>query len=104
MLLFHWVVTAVGCATTVRQPWWAGVLSFVVIFAFWGINYIAVELEQPFGDDPNDLPLHDMQADLNKSLIALLHPCAQHAPDFNFNKEEHIVCRRSNDHMEAIDF
>ena len=24
---------------------------------YWGLNQIAVELENPFGDDPNDLPL-----------------------------------------------
>mmetsp|Transcript_104384 Transcript_104384/g.207301 ORF Transcript_104384/g.207301 Transcript_104384/m.207301 type:complete len:547 (-) Transcript_104384:142-1782(-) len=104
MLAFHWIITAFVCAASVERSFWAGILSFIVTFSFWSINYIAVELEQPFGDDPNDLPLHEMQADLNKSLIALLHPCAQHAPDFHFKKEEHIVCRRSTDHIEEINF
>jgi predicted membrane chloride channel (bestrophin family) len=33
------------------------VLSFAAILGYWGLNQIAVELENPFGDDPNDLPL-----------------------------------------------
>ena len=27
---------------------------------YWGLNQIAVELENPFGDDPNDLPFTDL--------------------------------------------
>merc|ERR1719468_1465485 len=72
MLLLHWIITAFICAASVDQTFWAGILSFIVTFSFWSINYIAVELEQPFGDDPNDLPLHEMQTDMNASLIALL--------------------------------
>jgi hypothetical protein len=36
------------------------VLSFSAILSYWGLNQIAVELENPFGDDDNDLPLVDM--------------------------------------------
>merc|ERR1719230_288360 len=32
-------------------------LCFAAIFGYWNLNQIAVELENPFGDDPNDLPL-----------------------------------------------
>merc|ERR1719498_613105 len=36
------------------------ILSFCAILSYWGLNQIAVELENPFGDDDNDLPLIDM--------------------------------------------
>merc|ERR1719201_2848256 len=36
------------------------ILSFSAILSYWGLNQIAVELENPFGDDDNDLPLIDM--------------------------------------------
>merc|ERR1719421_887851 len=36
------------------------ILSFSAILSYWGLNQIAVELENPFGDDDNDLPLVDM--------------------------------------------
>eukprot|EP00747_Dinoflagellata_sp_TGD_P014676 gnl/TRDRNA2_/TRDRNA2_123634_c2_seq1.p1 gnl/TRDRNA2_/TRDRNA2_123634_c2~~gnl/TRDRNA2_/TRDRNA2_123634_c2_seq1.p1 ORF type:complete len:301 (-),score=26.89 gnl/TRDRNA2_/TRDRNA2_123634_c2_seq1:19-921(-) len=61
MLMFHWCITPLVCASSIDSPIWTGVLCFVVVFSFWTINYIAVELEMPFGPDANDLPLHDMQ-------------------------------------------
>lgn len=33
------------------------ILSFFAVLGYWGLNQIAVELENPFGDDENDLPL-----------------------------------------------
>merc|ERR1719235_322174 len=89
MLFFHLVVTPVVCATSIETPQWATIISFVVAISFWSINYIAVELEQPFGDDPNDLPLHEMQRDFNISLKQLLHPKCNATPVFNFNREKH---------------
>lgn len=94
MLLVHWFVTAMVVAIEVKNPITAGIFSFVVIMSYWSINYIAVELEMPFGDDPNDLPLHEMQIDLNSSLCALINPKASHPPSFDFNKPVHIQLKR----------
>merc|ERR1711972_670921 len=57
--------------------------------AFWGVNYIAAEIESPFGDDPNDLPLQALQKDMNKSLWVLLHPKTQEVPSFQFDPKIH---------------
>merc|ERR1719313_652155 len=89
MLLTHWVMAAVVCATSIESRVWSTLLSFAVILSFWSINYIALELEDPFGDDANDLPLHDMQKDLNKSIKELLQPHAMKIPPFNFCAEYH---------------
>eukprot|EP00928_Gymnodinium_smaydae_P040159 TRINITY_DN27283_c0_g1_i1.p1 TRINITY_DN27283_c0_g1~~TRINITY_DN27283_c0_g1_i1.p1 ORF type:complete len:504 (-),score=64.60 TRINITY_DN27283_c0_g1_i1:288-1799(-) len=86
MLLVHWFTTAAVCASLVENPAWAGILSFCVIMAFWSINYIAVELEMPFGDDENDLPLHDMQKDLNLSIIQLMDVRAGSCPAFQYEE------------------
>mmetsp|Transcript_135060 Transcript_135060/g.269522 ORF Transcript_135060/g.269522 Transcript_135060/m.269522 type:complete len:586 (-) Transcript_135060:65-1822(-) len=104
MLLFHWLITAFICAASVEQTFWAGILSFIVTFSFWSIHYIAVELEQPFGDDTNDLPLHEMQIDMNDSLLALLDTRARFAPAFRFKKERHVSVRRSKQLIEEIEF
>lgn len=48
------------------------IVTFLCVSTFWCIHYIAVELERPFGDDPNDLPLMDIQVAFNKSLAILL--------------------------------
>jgi len=84
MLLFHGVATPLICATTIDTMYWASFLCFVVVFSYWTINYIATELEMPFGEDSNDLPLPEMQNDLNSSLITLLADRAQECPRFKF--------------------
>jgi len=89
MLLIHLGLTPIICASTVQTPYWAGCLTFVVIFSYWSINYIATELEIPYGDEPNDLPMADMQRDLNISLKQLLDPQAMEPPSFSFNLEWH---------------
>lgn len=89
MLLFHAVVTPVVCASMLDTWFLAGLITFVVITAFWSINYIAIELEMPFGGDANDLPIHDMQRDMNRSLISLIDQRAQRVPKFTFNYSRH---------------
>jgi len=101
MLLMHWVITAWVCACSVERVYWAGILSFIVTFSFWGITYIAVELEQPFGDDNNDLPLHKMQIDMNSSLQALLDVRAQRAPKYTF-KKEHTMLSRASENIDIL--
>merc|ERR1719224_409617 len=96
MLLVHWMTTALVCATSVTSPLWAGILSFFVIMAYWSINFIAVELEMPFGDDLNDLPIYEMQRDLNASLTGLLQKQANRPPVFDFMPTLHTqLCLRS---------
>ena len=40
--------------------WLAVVPSCVITLAFFGINEVAIEIEDPFGDDDNDLPVDKM--------------------------------------------
>merc|ERR1719453_1795935 len=89
MLCAHWLMAAIVCATSIESRVWSAVLSFSVIISFWSMNFIALELEDPFGDDANDLPLHDMQEDLNASIRALLAPYAMKHPDFDYNEAYH---------------
>eukprot|EP00931_Biecheleriopsis_adriatica_P120162 TRINITY_DN95292_c0_g1_i1.p1 TRINITY_DN95292_c0_g1~~TRINITY_DN95292_c0_g1_i1.p1 ORF type:complete len:404 (+),score=52.49 TRINITY_DN95292_c0_g1_i1:98-1213(+) len=46
----------------------------------WSMVFIANEMDQPFGEDANDLPMVEMQKDFNLSLLALMHPLAQEVP------------------------
>eukprot|EP00930_Biecheleria_cincta_P084158 TRINITY_DN7364_c0_g2_i1.p1 TRINITY_DN7364_c0_g2~~TRINITY_DN7364_c0_g2_i1.p1 ORF type:complete len:550 (-),score=113.93 TRINITY_DN7364_c0_g2_i1:146-1795(-) len=87
MLVSHAFITSVVISINVEAPYLAAALTFIVILCFWSINYISTELEQPYGDDANDLPLHGMMEDLNKSLCALLNPTALSPPDFAYNPE-----------------
>lgn len=37
--------------------WWTGFLASLISFTVFGIEEIGIEIENPFGHDPNDLPL-----------------------------------------------
>mmetsp|Transcript_35598 Transcript_35598/g.83222 ORF Transcript_35598/g.83222 Transcript_35598/m.83222 type:complete len:480 (-) Transcript_35598:172-1611(-) len=63
-----------------RSKFWAPIFSFVPIFGFASLNFIGVELENPFGDDANDLPLEHFQTEMNKCLLMLLQENADLIP------------------------
>lgn len=94
MLLFHGIATPVICASTIHSPYWAPFLSFVVVFSYWTINYTAAELEMPYGEDMNDLPLMEMQTDMNNSLLTLLLDQARKRPEY-YEAEEPVTGRQS---------
>merc|ERR1712039_719961 len=77
--------------TFITSPVWAGILVFIGIFTLWSINYVAHEIERPFGDGCNDLPLVEMQANFNESLTALLEKEAMQPPVFNFDRAKNEV-------------
>lgn len=49
-------------------------LVFVIVLGYSALNEIARELENPFGHDPNNLPLFSYQKEYNLSLLTLLRP------------------------------
>lgn len=55
----------------------ACILNFVTVMCFVGVHEVARELEQPYRNVPNDLPLTTFQAQFNEALIAMyagFHP------------------------------
>merc|ERR1719230_1493302 len=48
MLLIHWALCPI-LASILLNRWMAFMSCFCVIFFLWCINYIALQLEQPFG-------------------------------------------------------
>uniref|UniRef100_A0A7S2LJA4 Uncharacterized protein n=1 Tax=Zooxanthella nutricula TaxID=1333877 RepID=A0A7S2LJA4_9DINO len=56
----------------------ASFMSFLPVFGVVSLNLVAIELEMPFGNDKNDLPLSLFQSNMNAALIMLLHPKADH--------------------------
>jgi len=93
MLFLHWLITAVLVAASVDSFYWCGFISFTVVFSFWSIHLIGEELEQPFGDDANDLPIREMQREMNTSLREMLDMRARYPPRFEFNSGQHMMLR-----------
>jgi putative membrane protein len=89
MLLIHWAATPLLCAHLLDDAFVCALVAFGVIFFIWCINYIALQLEQPFGTDSNDLPMAQMQRDWNKSIGTLLAKRAQRPPLFEFDRTTH---------------
>merc|ERR1712032_985332 len=67
-------------ASFIPEPVLAGAVTFVPVFAMFSVNLVATELEMPFGDGPNDLPLHHFQDEMNLSLMMLIHDKADRKP------------------------
>ena len=87
MLGCHLLMTVLMCVFFIESFVVATTTCWLVVFSFWTINYIALELEMPFGDDPNDLPIEEMQKDLNESLISLLRPVFKSPPVFQLYRD-----------------
>jgi len=72
LLFIHWVTTPLTASTYSQKPLIAAIFSFVLVFTFWVLYLIAEELENPFGDDSDDIDLVDMQQHLNARFRVLL--------------------------------
>jgi putative membrane protein len=86
LLISQSVVTPIVLALVMRNPIFAAVTTFLPLFGMWSVTFTASELEQPFGNDPNDLPLCAIQRAYNNSLLMLLDKENYNAPSL---KDEH---------------
>lgn len=80
MLIVHSLFTPLLSAGFLAEAWSACALTFFIVASYWGLLYIAREIDHPFGDDKNDFNVADMQHAMNQGLLTLLHPLAQKAP------------------------
>lgn len=74
LMFLDTVLTPIMIGQAVRSKILAALLTFVPIFGMYSLNFIAAELEDPFGIDANDLPLGKFQKEMNSCLLMLLHP------------------------------
>jgi putative membrane protein len=52
--------------------WWTGAIVALISFTLFGIEEIGVEIENPFGHDPNDLPLDTICATMLRNIEDLI--------------------------------
>eukprot|EP00420_Gonyaulax_spinifera_P023256 CAMPEP_0197897788 /NCGR_PEP_ID=MMETSP1439-20131203/42422_1 /TAXON_ID=66791 /ORGANISM="Gonyaulax spinifera, Strain CCMP409" /LENGTH=522 /DNA_ID=CAMNT_0043518441 /DNA_START=51 /DNA_END=1616 /DNA_ORIENTATION=+ len=71
MLLLFSVVYPLACAVFTDLTR-CGLYTFFCTLVYWCVHFIAVEIEMPFGDDPNDLPVREFQEEMNSRLESLL--------------------------------
>mmetsp|Transcript_105021 Transcript_105021/g.296759 ORF Transcript_105021/g.296759 Transcript_105021/m.296759 type:complete len:492 (-) Transcript_105021:62-1537(-) len=75
LLLLGWTVLAPFMVLQfTRHVVFSPILTSMIVFGFIGIDSIARELENPCGDDANDLPLLGMHKDFNNNIKELMYP------------------------------
>jgi putative membrane protein len=52
--------------------WWMPIPVLVVAYTFFGLDALGDQLEDPFGDDPNDLPLQALCRVVEREMLAAL--------------------------------
>lgn len=73
LLVLHWLISPFVFSQFSLSPLWATCFCFVQVFVFWALNLTAVEIENPFGTDANDIDGHTLQQEMNSNLRYLLH-------------------------------
>jgi putative membrane protein len=60
--------------------WWTGLGTALISFTIFGIEEIGIEIENPFGHDPNDLPLDLICTTMKHNIedLITLAPCVRH--------------------------
>ncbi|CAE7370844.1 unnamed protein product [Symbiodinium natans] len=90
LLVVHSVFTPCVVTSFMTSYQWAIPVTFVPVFGMFALNQVAAQLEMPFGQDDNDLPLEHFQKEMNLSLLQLLHEMSDHLPSIKPNAKTHI--------------
>jgi len=119
LIAFCLIIFSIGTpnvmASIVPHYHWAFLFTVAPVFALVALNRVAAELEMPFGQDPNDLPLRDFQDHMNNSMLMLIrdesdltpHITELMAPDFYAIKkdlvDESISTKRPKDIIDELE-
>jgi ion channel-forming bestrophin family protein len=63
---------ALPCALAVPLGWWTLLPVLLVSYTFFGLDALGDQLEDPFGLEPNDLPLDAMVRTIEREMLSLL--------------------------------
>lgn len=73
LLLTQTILTPLMMCSIIRSKILATAMTMIIITGMFSLNFISVELENPFGTDDNDLPMEHFQDEMNLCLLMLLH-------------------------------
>jgi len=81
LLTFYVCFIPIVMCLLVAEPWIAAICGFLSVLCLISVDLVSTEIENPFGEDANDLPCHEFQDKMNKALLNLLHPAANEPPE-----------------------
>ncbi|GAB4238911.1 MAG: bestrophin family ion channel [Elainellaceae cyanobacterium] len=81
--------------------WWTVPMVMIISFTLFGIEEIGLEIENPFGCDPNDLQLDAFCETMKRNIddLMMLEPISTHA-NIEANQEISAFSRRYGNHFE----
>mmetsp|Transcript_20790 Transcript_20790/g.47803 ORF Transcript_20790/g.47803 Transcript_20790/m.47803 type:complete len:660 (+) Transcript_20790:111-2090(+) len=80
LLVMHFLATPFVTSQWCTMPAWAAAFAFMQVFFLWGLNSIACEIENPFGEDLNDIDTHRLQWQMNRHLYQIVDTDTQQTP------------------------
>lgn len=83
----HWLLTPILIGMLPAHWAFCAVFSFISVFSLCALNLIAQEIENPFGDDANDLRCDEAQCNMNDALLTLLSAPASMLPNYRTVKK-----------------
>eukprot|EP00929_Paragymnodinium_shiwhaense_P056838 TRINITY_DN28457_c0_g1_i1.p1 TRINITY_DN28457_c0_g1~~TRINITY_DN28457_c0_g1_i1.p1 ORF type:complete len:598 (+),score=102.14 TRINITY_DN28457_c0_g1_i1:191-1984(+) len=83
LLLVHLPVTVFVVSGLMQSALASALCAGLPTFMLWCFHFIFIEIEQPFGDDANDLNVQKAQEELNDSLKMLLKKSTTRTPFFS---------------------
>lgn len=89
MLHLYMLITPLVICSGDAEPWLCATFSGGSVMFMLALDYIASELENPFGEDANDLPVHEMQTDVNAVLIQCLNPMQWQPPELSAEAKDY---------------
>lgn len=84
LLVVHAMMTPVVISQWVNDAFWAMAFCFLQLCIMWSLRFIAIELENPFGMDANDLDQQIMHEEMNHHLALLVHPACKRTPTLQY--------------------
>jgi hypothetical protein len=79
-LIAHMMLTPFVTSVWVSNPVWSAVLCFAQIFVLWSLNFTAIEIENPYGQDTNDINGAKIQEQFNQQLCLLVSGATKRTP------------------------
>ncbi|CAK0809832.1 unnamed protein product [Prorocentrum cordatum] len=93
MLLMHWMMVPLIVCQWVSKWYLAFIFAFIQVFTLQALNLISMELEHPFGTDPNDIDAEQMQKSMNAHLRLLLRESTKRTPTLRHDDQKALLLR-----------
>lgn len=97
LLIVHWLCQPAVICAWVNGPYYDSIFlfTFLPVLMFWSLVLTSWELENPFGEEANDLNMSKAQKQFNERLLILLRDTTlEHTPrvtSCNMNKKNYLV-------------